>query len=366
MIAGKRHGDIADRIADEIKEQRRISVGIDPPPPVIPALAKYQPLETLQRRKLDGGIVIVGRPSFKEFMAGIRRGWTESLEKIDKEEALSRLLESDGHFDEPEDPSFVNVGDLDGEPIRTPSKLPSSKGVYSPLQMRNPTPPPHLSESIPAAKNIPPATIPYLPPILFVPFVNMLGFKQIPLMVWDFFNERHKVRSGSEAAYRLVMNQTRPIIPPPYPSPNSFPDIAVEQLELSLDQHGGDLDYDKEAESYFKKSLSSTSEEIEKARSKYYEGLPAKLETARALARGTRELTSDEKSHPPPTEVELRAERMKKELRWRGDLAGWDLIKPEKGVVWDSRFAASMSVFTDPLEDGSGERSSLNDKSDSS
>ena len=357
MIPGKRHGDIADRIADEIKEQRRISMGIDTPPPVMPALAKYQSLEILQRRKLDGGTVIVGRPSFKEFMAGTRRGWTEGLEKLDKEEALSHLLESDGHFDEPEDPSFVNVGDLDGEPIHTPSKLPSNNGIYSPLQMRSPTPPPRSSESIPAAKNIPPTTIPHAPPILFVPFINMLGFKQIPLMIWDFFNERHKVRSGSEAAYRLVMNQTRPIIPPPYPSPNPFSDTTAEQLELSLDRHGGDLDYDKEAESYYKKSLSDTSEEIEKARSKYYEGLPAKLETARALARGTRKLTSDEQSHPPPTEVELRAERMKKELRWRGDLAGWDLIKPEKGVVWDSRFAASMKVFVDPSEDGGGEES---------
>lgn len=366
MVAGKRHGDIADRIADEIKEQRRIAMGIDPPPPIVEALAKYQPLEVLQRRKLDGGIVIVGRPTFKEFMAGTQRGWTGGLEKVEKEEALSHLLESDGHFDEPEDPSFVNVGDLDGEPIPTPSKLSSNNGIYSPLQMRSPTPPSRSSESIPANKNIPPTIIPYVPPILFVPFTNMLGFKQIPLMMWDFFNERHKVRSGSEAAYRLVMKQTRPIIPPSSPSSDLFPDTMVEQSEPSLDQHGGDLDFDKEAESYFKKSLSSTSEEIEKARSKYYEGLPAKLETARALARGTREFTSEEQSHPPPTEVELRAERMKKELRWRGDLTGWDLIKPEKGVIWDSRFSASMSVFVDPLEEGSGEGSFLSDKSDSS
>lgn len=355
MISGKRHGDLANRIADEIKAQRRIAMGIDPPPPVMAALASYQPLEVLYRRKLDGGIIIMGRPTFKEFMEGTRRGWTEGLEKVDREEALSQELESDGRFDEPEELSQADAGSFDGEPIPTPSKLPSGKGIYSPLQIQSSARSARSSETIPADKNIPPAVIPYIPPILFVPFTNLLGFTQIPLMMWDFFNQRHKVRSGSEAGYRLVMKKTRPIIPPTSSSPTSElqdPDIPLQ----SLDQFGGDLDYDKEAESYFKSSLSATSTEIEKAREKFYEGLTGKLAVARALSRGTREPTTDEISYPPPTEVELRAERMKKELRWRGDLDGWELIKREKGVVWDPRFAASMSVFEDPsLEGGDGE-----------
>jgi import inner membrane translocase subunit TIM54 len=352
MISGKRHGDIANKIAEEIKVQRRIAVGLDPPPPIMAALAGYQPLDVMYRRKLEGGIVIVGRPTFKEFMAGTKRGWTESLEKIDREEALARDLESDGRFDEAEEPSQLDVATLDGEPIPTPSKLPSGNGIYSPLQMQRPPPVQRGSESIPAEKNIPPAVIPELPPLLFVPFTNLIGFTQIPLMMWDFFNQRHKVRSGSEAAYRLIMKQTRPIIPPPSLPFTELqdPDASVAQ---STDQHGGDLDFDKEAEAYFKPSLSSTVVDIEKARESYYAALPAKLETARALSRGTREPTKDEVSFPPPTEVELRAERMKKELRWRGDIDGWELVRREKGVVWDDRFAASMRVFGDPTIEGS-------------
>jgi import inner membrane translocase subunit TIM54 len=165
-------------------------------------------------------------------------------------------------------------------------------------------------------------------------------------MIWDFFNQRHKVRSGSEAAYRLIMKETRSIIPPPSPS---FDELQISTAASQpLDQHGGDLDFDKEAESYVKSSLSSSATDIEDARTRYYAGLPAKLETARALSRGTREPTKDEISHPPPTEVELRAERMKKELRWRGDSDGWELIRREKGVIWDERFATSMKVFVDP------------------
>lgn len=359
MIGGKRHGDLANKIADEIKMQRRVAVGIDPPPPVMQALANYQPLDVLYRRKLDGGIVIIGRPTFKEFMAGTRRGWTEGLEKIDKEEALARELESDGRFDELEESSQVDTGDVDGEPIPTPSKLPSGKGIYSPLQLQRPPPAPRTSESIPTAKNSPPATIPELPPILFVPFTNLLGFTQIPLMIWDFFNQRHKVRSGSEAAYRLIMRQSRPIMAPTSSSPNDLQDPAVDSRPLDL--HGGDLDFDVEAESYFKSSLSSTATDIEDAREKYYAALPTKLATARAISRGTREPTKDEISHPPPTEVELRAERMKKELRWRGDLDGWELIRRDNGVPWDKRFATSMKVFVDPVpEEGEGSTSRSN------
>lgn len=359
MIGGKRHGDIANKVADEIERQRRIAVGIDPAPPVIQALANYQPLNVMHRRKLEGGIVIVGRPTFKEFMAGVKKGWTERLEKVDREEVLAQELESDGHFDEPEERMETDAGNLDGEPIPTPSKLPSGKGIFSPLQIQRSPPPSRTSESIPADKNVPPAVIPELPPILFVPFANLIGFTQIPLMVWDFFNQRYKVRSGSEAAYRLIMGQTRPIIPPTLLSFDEFQGTTA--ASQPLDRHGGDLDFDKEAESYFKSSLSSTADDIEDARTKYYAALPSKLETARALARGIREPTKDETSYPPPTEVELRAERMKKELRWRGDLDGWELISPKKGVTWDVRFAASMKVFVDPAPEGDDQ---LHSKSD--
>jgi len=217
--------------------------------------------------------------------------------------------------------------------------------------MQRPPPSQRGSESIPATQNAPPAVIPDIPPILFVPFTNLIGFTQMPLMIWDFFNQRHKVRSGSEAAYRLVMKQTRPIIPPTSSPLTGLqgPDAAAAETS---DQQGDDLDFDKDVESYFKSSLSSTITDIEKRRREYYASLPAKLETARALSRGTREPTKDEVSAPPPTEVELRAERMKKELRWRGDIEGWELIWRDKGVVWDDRFASSMRVFEDPTMEG--------------
>jgi import inner membrane translocase subunit TIM54 len=42
---------------------------------------------------------------------------------------------------------------------------------------------------------------------------------------------------------------------------------------------------------------------------------------------------------------------MKKEKRWRGDLEGWEILKPQREVAWDDRFADTLRIFIDPRED---------------
>ncbi|KAH9928153.1 inner membrane protein import complex subunit Tim54-domain-containing protein [Fomitopsis serialis] len=356
MINGKRHGDLARHIADDIKRRRRVELGLDQVPVVLP----HNSLEDKRRRELEGGIVVVGRPTFKELMAGLKKGWTETLEIVDREEKLSRELENDGKFDErePESSAASDGPELDGEPIPTASRLPSSQSfaAFTPPHLRESSPSsskPSEKSSIPDSMNTPPTRIPSMPPILLVHFVDHIGFLQIPHMIWEFFNQRHKVRSGAEAAYRLVMGLTRPLSAPPAEElstlveaeSQSEPDPSQPHLsEPSL----ADLDFDKDVEGYYKKSyVRDFAAEIGKAREEYYEKLPARLETARSLARGTREPTKEEVNYPPPTEVELRAERMKKELRWQADEEGWDIVRPGKPVAWDERFREVLKVFMD-------------------
>ncbi|KAF9013954.1 inner membrane protein import complex subunit Tim54-domain-containing protein [Cyathus striatus] len=329
MVTGKRYGDIAKRVAEDVRVRRRLEAGLD----------EDSSYTKRKQQELDGGIIIVGRPTFKEFMAGLKRGWTEGFTKVDVEEALARHLEDDSHFDELNDSSDL----LDSSPIRPRADTLS----YSS---------PHVSVSNYLNTQVDelPMVIPHIPPMLLVSFTNYIGLKQIPLMMWDFFNQRHKVRSGAEAGYRIVMKNTRPFVSPQITpllelsTQADSPDIATSEPGVSF---LGDLDFDKEAESYYKKSLNSIPEEIEKTRQKYYEALPAKLEIARALARGTREPTKEELNNPPPTEVELRADRMKKELRWRSDLEGWNIVKPDATVAWDERFNGTLRVFEDPPRD---------------
>lgn len=140
----------------------------------------------------------------------------------------------------------------------------------------------------------------------------------------------------------LSWGNTRPFSGPP-PSPVVAPLFSPDERAPETD-----LDFDRLGESYYRSSLSSFYEDITKARKNYYKSLPEKLATARALARGERMPTKEEANHPPPSEVELREERLRKELRWRGDEEGWDIVRSDKEVAWDERFRTALAVFTDP------------------
>src|SRR5712672_2660601 len=116
------------------------------------------------------------------------------LERVEQDEQLSRELESDGHFDEPEVedvsyPASSSSSDdfIDGEPIPTPSRLPPSgpPGLFSPLSTTTairPPPPPRPTPrwEHPGAAVPPPAQLLQQPPLLLVPFVNLVGIKLIP------------------------------------------------------------------------------------------------------------------------------------------------------------------------------------------
>ncbi|THH08316.1 hypothetical protein EW145_g2778 [Phellinidium pouzarii] len=337
---GKRHGDLARQISEKIKTQRRIDAGLEEPvvSPVVTPIKLSREEETAKH--LAGGLIIVGRMTFKEYLEGLRRGWSESPERVDREDVLAHILEDDGHFDESEPTESSST--LDGEPIPTASRLMSGQNAktFSPLQL---SPSASSSSSRPTLLDIPPPEfIPPQPPLLLVPFTNHIGFKQIPLMIADFFNQRAKVAAGAEAAYRIIVGHTRPIVAPsssPIPAPLFSPDGRQPET---------DLDFDRLGESYFQPSLSSIMHEIAKSRDEYYAKLPARLATARALARGEREPTKEEQNSPPPTEVDLRAERMKKEMRWRNDEEGWGIIRPDKDAAWDERFRNALRVFSDP------------------
>lgn len=334
---GRKHGDLARQIADKIKSRRRIDEGLEVPLPSPPTPGKLSKEEE-SLRDLAGGSVIIGRMTFKEYMEGLRRGWTESPERVDREDALAHKLEQDGHFDEPEASGPSDM--LDGEPIPTASRLESSSGLssYSPLRTHTTTQKSDAGKGIIAFPQTPPDTIPPQPPLLLVPFLNRIGFKQIPFMIADFFNERKRVASGAEAAYRLVKGYTRP-----FNAPCNYPGAPLFSPDDRIPAN--DLDFDRENESYYLKSVASYNSDIDKAREEYYNKLPARLSTARSLFRGEREPTKEEGSNPPPTEVELRAERMKKETRWRDNEEGWDIVRPDKDVTWDERFKSALTIF---------------------
>lgn len=328
IINGNHYGALAGRVADDIKKKRREALGLEPTQDEI--LGQYGSLSgdrspaAKARRELDGGIVVIGRHSFKEYMAGLKRGWSESLAKKDEEEELAMTL-SDDVFEESEIHSTVSDVQQDtvsSSPLLPPSQLTSGPGSSYSLFGKIRQPPPSKNSSL-LLSDTPPATIPPQPPIGFVPFTNHLGWRQIPYMIYDFFTERHRVLSGCEAGYAIVMASSRPM-------------------------KTTDLDVDIHSEKYIKGAWQDLPKRIEKAKEEYYKELKQKIKVARELAYGEREPTRAEKTHPPMTEVELRAQRLKKELKWKEDLEGWEILNGP--VSWDERFEGKLHIFNRPLE----------------
>ncbi|CAE6451261.1 unnamed protein product [Rhizoctonia solani] len=374
LVNGNRHGGLARSIADKIKSQRREALPPDHPlrkddqASIIP-LPSARSLEQQREREIQGGTVIVGRHTFKEYLHGIRLGWSEVLNDIDREELLARQLASDGVLDEPETPDKGLLADEDSLKPRTGATLASS-GPRSPLYShvitqptKKPTPKPSALPRTPQSdeSSAIPQEIPPQPPLLLLSFKNLIGFRYIPHMIFDFFNERRRAKEGAEAAYTLIEGHVRDFVPPEHETelhPHVYSPTELEGLEAlgdslpKIESQGGDLDFDIEQERYIPKSYNKTPKEIADSRKKYYEALPGKLVVARSLARGEREPTKEEREHPPPTEVELTTERFKKELKWREELDGWKLLRAGSGVSWDPRLASALHVYRSPPETG--------------
>lgn len=369
IVATRHSGDLVERIASTVVKERRLAMGVDQAAALPLTLPNQLTQEQKRARELAGGIVLMGRHTFKEYMAGLKRGWSGGLDLVDREEKLAQELASDGNFDEMDElgsPPIGIVDDPNTEPIPTRSRLPPSHNAdfFSPLKL--PTPSKHqiptTSDSL-FIDSTPPATIPPQPPLLIVPCINYVGFRFIPHMIWGFFNERHKTKIGCEAAYSLVINKTREFQGPSLmldPSHDVQPGegqeaISEEGSEPKVTQgrpQGGDLDFSLSSESVLVPH--SPVSNIASSRKSYYKALPERLATARQLARGERTPTKEEEKNPPPSEVELRAERLNKELRWRGEEAAWRIVRPGSGVSWDERFSGVLEVFDNQGADDEG------------
>lgn len=369
IVATRHSGDLAERVASTVIKERCLAMGVDQSA-TLPLTPLNQPTQEQKRaRELAGGVVLVGRHTFKEYMAGLNRGWSGGLDLIDREEKLAQELASDGSFEEADEFNSSPVGIVDepnAEPIPTLSRLPPSQNAnfFSPLKLPSSSKHQISTSSSSLIDSTPPATVPPQPPLLLVPSVNYVGFRFIPHMIWGFFNERHKTRIGCEAAYSLVNNKTREFQVPSSMldltddvQPSEGQEAGIEEGEQSkITQgrpQGGDLDFGLSSESVLVPH--SPISNIASSRKSYYKALPERLATARQLARGEREPTKEEERNPPPSEVELRAERLNKELRWRGEEEAWRIVGPGSGVSWDERFGGVLKVFDNHGADDEGQ-----------
>ncbi|WWD22831.1 hypothetical protein CI109_107325 [Kwoniella shandongensis] len=341
------HGSITRQVHAQILSTRRQALGLEPIPPRLDLPGVLSPDEVRQK-ELEGGIVLVGRQSLKEFTEGLRRGWMGGVDEWDWEKEVEAKLKNDGVFE----PKLEEMGQVESEeklvdpaataavtsPETTGGGAPSpSKPIGGLGFLSRPTPPVHdisstttnSTSQIPQHWHVPPSPLPAQPPILLLPFVSHVGFTQIPNMIASWFNERHRVLAGSQAAIALIESTTRPL-------------------------HPSDLEFDRDNEKYYNKAAKQLPERIATARKDYYDALAPRVEEARKYEYGEREQTDEEKKTGKVVRLdELKEERKKKELRWTGNEEGWEIVKPEKEVTWDDRWDGWLKVFD--LSKGDGE-----------
>ena len=311
---------------------------------------------------------MVGRASFKEYMEGMRRGWMGGVNPWSLEDDVKRKVEGDGIFDEhpvvkdsaPVEATETSTTaaletDIPGaardESAATTPKTPSTLGFLSrpaqPTPMAAPgSPSGPATPSIPPHFHNPPSPLPPQAPLLFLPYTNHMGFKAFPYFIYQFFTERHRVQAGADAALTLIDAQTRP-----FQGPTTTEDPGVahkDETTGKLTRQGGDLDFDLEGESFTRPSFAKFPSQIEQTRKDYYTALRPRIQSILDLRNGVREMTEAETSGKTKVETldELKDERLKKEMRWCGGEDGYEIVKPEKGVVWDQRWDGWLKVFT--------------------
>ena len=321
-----------------------------------------EPQQVLQR-ELDGGIVLVGRPAMKEWLWALKAGWTPTIpsKAVDPDEQLAMELSEDHAFDEiapdsddasqrareaAEDVGGDTLKDTTSSPVQGHSQPVSFNPAFSSTPSIASA---YLKPSIPKQPDtqmIPaPAQIPAQPPLCFVDFVDLCGWRNWPRGILGFWRRRDKVRMGGEAAMRLLNGDKH--------SAREF-DAPEGAEHITAPPQGGDLDWGLHGEERYAPFFLKTSRDIVKARENYYKSLPERVLASRQIARGEREMTKQEARDPPPSESDLRVERFQKEKDWRGLQMGFDIIKPDAPVTWDPSFRGSLRVFDDAPEAQAG------------
>lgn len=377
-LNGTRYGGLARELRERIFSRRRQLLGLEAwgtppstssisqPDPLLQGVTPFslQPQEQLER-ELNGAVVLVGRPAYKEWAWGLKAGWTSTLppSRQDLDEGLARELSEDSVFDEAEEitqPESAlgqdDIAEADGAGAPLPSRLPSSSlQSYNPaFQMGNST---RSSQARPSKSSEetgpkvdpkvlePPSQIPAQPPLCFVDFTILTGIKHVPRKIYGFFNEREKVRHGAQAALTIALGDKMNA------REFEFDTTGDGTISSKTPPQGGDLDWGLGSESFYHKRFYKTVADVDSARKSFYENLPKRLSDTRSYVRGQRELTVTEKNDPPKSEGKLREERFEREKEWRNLVMGYQILKRESGVEWDPAFRGSLRVLVDRSEE---------------
>ncbi|TIC03052.1 hypothetical protein E3Q17_01027 [Wallemia mellicola] len=304
---GHRHGALATTIRERIQAERRETMGLEP--------ASMPPKAVESQRDREGGVVLIGRHTVKEYLAGLAQGWKSGVISRDLLAELSKVV-----------PSLPKAGEED-----TLKEYAELETVIPEIDI------PVTGASTGVAKYLTsaPAVIPPQPPVLLVPFVELVGFSKVPEMLMGFFNHRAKARLGGEAAMKLI-NPNLQKVEPPYAEDDeegvSYDEPWKQPQVLEFKPQGGTLcGFDVDSEMKIKKTFEDVPKGVARRRKEYYDNLIEKLKKTREQA--SRELKENERKEK--SEEELQQERIAKEKAFREEYEGWALARKNSKVRYE-------------------------------
>ncbi|PWN42841.1 hypothetical protein IE81DRAFT_312932 [Ceraceosorus guamensis] len=418
---GTRYGGLGRAVREDIYARRRQLLGLEAwgTSPSSPGASSSDPPSEAQltasspfalsaqdqlQRELEGATVIVGRPAYKEYMWGLKEGWTTSLPaaRSDLDEPLAKRLAEDSVFDEVEYPEVAQAREK-AERLRNASPLSrddeewqqalaeaegsaavsdtatqggsSISGSFLSDAERNaaaalaslegegdgagaPLPPRRHGGG--ATGSIPftmgprsvvegissPAADARLAPPAQIP-------AQAPLVFVDYIN-LYGFRYAPRRIYEFFYQRQKvrqgaeaglAIALGAIANAREFEGASSVQAYRQSPPQGGDLDWGLRSEDFILPRFEKTPTDVSKARESYYKDLPRQIRDTRTLARGLREPSAVEKNNPPKTEMQLREERMRREREWEWTEQGYEILRKDNGVAWHEAFRGSLRVF---------------------
>lgn len=315
----------------------------------------------------------------KEYLKGLERGWMGGVDKFDMERDVRLESEREDTLFKPvlEEGLVQDLAVTQGqEPLSQPTTIPPSTFPSplsgnssffsrpplpaSPPNAQNPTP--ETEKPIPTHLHTPPFPLPPSPPMLLLPWTNHLGFKQIPYMFMGWFNERALVKQGGEAGLKLVQGNTREFVGRENERERLMDEPRIGEASSSISTStspASDLDFDLDSESFYKNNFDQLPKRIQEFKETYYTKLPSRITIANEIyasesngfsAKNLRPKTAEEERVPPKTIEQLKDERVEKELRWKRDLEGWNVVKRGSPVTWRDEWNGWLRVYEDAVE----------------
>ncbi|CAH7685641.1 inner membrane protein import complex subunit Tim54-domain-containing protein [Phakopsora pachyrhizi] len=387
IINGTSPGSLGRKIAGEIQAERVIQAAQEKDgiknPQLRPGLPGYRDWHD-KFVQPEGGTLVLGRASLKEFLWGIEKGFKEQipLDGLDDDERFAQEINKEGIFEEPRSLEESDFGEHHLIPEGLRSVNEELKKAGENLDFENPTTPlfdqvssqpsssislfSFFKKSVPSTPVVIPQSfqdeprkligkhIPPQPPLLLVPFDHPIGIKWWPIKIYRFFNRREQAHRGAQAAMQLVNSNSQPIEPPSdITQTNHFSENFenFEDLDFSIKITGSShLDFlTPKAERHIRSSYKKVAKNIMTERDAYRTDLKARLAKARELANSVENEAVLSEANGQ-SEVQLRQEAFQKEKKWKNDLEGWSIVRPGSKVCWDSDMIESLRVYSPSKE----------------